>query len=348
MASTNVHAASDFRVAIANETTFGTANTTQGQFYELHITDNAQVDWGGLIRESVKRSNGKRVKDNKDVFVQTAGGTYTVSVSGVLTDNTADLLLYGAIQDLVSEAATTPFEKIFELDASTTQPAFGAADPSEGKFYTMLLSNPASGENIQLKSMVISSLQITGSPDGGGRLSYTATFFTGFPPTYGATATASSWVAPSTDYYIFQQAATKTVGGNAMVVNSFTFGVENGATRVGFDSSGHPETYALGLGEGYAVTGEVSVKYDANSKDFVDAFIANPTAGAAEDTIIMEFGSSGADGHLKFDVNALYTGNSLDFGNEAGVFVSLPFEGVDDGTNEAIEVTISNAIDRGW
>lgn len=346
MASTNVHAASDFRVAIANETTFGTANTTQGEFYELHITDNAQVDWGGLIRESVKRSNGKRVKDNKDVFVQTAGGTYTVSVSGVLTDNTADLLLYGAIQDLVSEAATTPFQKIFELDASTTQPDFGG---NGGKFYTMLLSNPASGENIQLKSMVISSLAINGSAgDAGGRATFTATFFTGFPPTYAATATASSWVAPTTDYYIFQQASAKTINGAAMVVNSFSFSVENGATRVGFDSSGHPETYALGLGDGYAVTGEMSVKYDANSKDFVDTFIANPTAGSAEHAVIMEFGSSGADGHLKFDVNALYTGNSLDFGNEAGVFVSLPFEGVDDGTNEAIEVTISNAIDRAW
>lgn len=346
MASTNVHAASDFRVAIANETTFGTANTTQGEFYELHITDNAQVDWGGLIRESVKRSNGKRVKDNKDVFVQTAGGTYTVSVSGVLTDNTADLLLYGAIQDLDSEDASTPFTKIFELDASTTQPDFGA---DGGKFYTMLLSNPASGENIQLKSMVISSLTINGSAgDAGGRATFTATFFTGFPPTYAATATAASWVAPTTDYYIFQQASAKTVGGAAMVVNSFSFTVENGATRVGFDSSGHPETYALGLGDGYAVTGEMSVKYDANSKDFVDTFIANPTAGSAEDAIVMEFGTSGADGHLKFDVNALYTGNSLDFGNEAGVFVSLPFEGVDDGTNEAIEVTISNAIDRAW
>jgi hypothetical protein len=114
MASTNVHAASDFRVAIAQEVTFGTPITAQGSFYELHTTDNSQVDWGGLIRESVKRSNGKRVKDNKDVFVQTAGGTYTVSVSGVLTDNTADLLLYGAIQDLASEASGTPFQKIFE------------------------------------------------------------------------------------------------------------------------------------------------------------------------------------------------------------------------------------------
>jgi len=345
MASTNVHASSDFRVGIAEESAFGTAITAQGSFYELHITENPQVDWGGLIRESVKRSNGKRVKDNKDVFLQTAGGTYTVSVSGVLTDTTADLLLFGAMQDMASEGGTTPYTKVFHIDRNTTQPDFGG---DAGKFFTMLLSNPASGENIQLKSMVISSLSITSDASNGGRASFSATFFTGFAPTYGATATTSSWVAPATDYYIFQQATAKTIGGNALVVGSFNVTVENGATRVGFDSSGNPQTYAMGLGDGYMVTGEVSCKYDANTKDIVDTFLANPTAGSAEQAIIMEFGTSGSDGHLKFDVNAIYSGNSLDFGNEAGVFVSLPFEGVDDGTNEAIEVTISNATDRSW
>jgi len=35
-------------------------------------------------------------------------------------------------------------------------------------------------------------------------------------------------------------------------------------------------------------------------------------------------------------------------GGDAGVFVTLPFQGVDDGTNEAIEVKIANATDRAW
>ncbi len=51
---------------------------------------------------------------------------------------------------------------------------------------------------------------------------------------------------------------------------------------------------------------------------------------------------------LAFDINAIYTGNGKDFGNEAGVFVDLPFEGVDHSTNEAIEVLCANATDRSW
>jgi hypothetical protein len=346
MANKTIYSGKDFRIGIAPQSAFATANTTEAQFYELLITDSPQMDWGGLIRESTKRSNSKRVKDNKDVFVQTAGGTYTVSVSGVLTDTTVDLLVGGVMNDVESEGASTPYTKVLEWDSSTTQPDFGG---DSGQMFTILLYSPASGESIQLKTAVLQSLSISGDPgSNGGRLGFSATFYTGFAPTYSATATPSSWVTPATDYYIFQQAATKTVGGSAIVAGSFSVDFANGAARVGFDSSGNPETYSMGLGDGYAVSGEISAKYDPNTKDLIDTFLTNPQGGSAESNIIMEWGTGGADGHLKFDFNALFTGNSQDFGNEAGVFVSLPFEGVDDGTNEAVEVTISNATDRAW
>ena len=90
------------------------------------------------------------------------------------------------------------------------------------------------------------------------------------------------------------------------------------------------------------------MKYDANTKDEVDDFLTNPMGAGAESQIYVRWGDGTADGTLLFDVNAIYSGNALDFGNEAGVMVSLPFQGVDDGTNEAVEVTIANAEDRAW
>ena len=345
-ASTNIYSAKDYRVAIAEESAMGTAITSQGSFKELQITEAPQLDWGGVIRESVKRSNGKRVKDYRDVYVATAGGSYTVTVTGVLTDLTVDLLTYGVMQDLVSEAGSGTYAKIFEWDSSTTQPDFGG---NAGKYYTLLLARPAAAESIALTSCVIQSLTITGDPGAnGGRLGFSATFYTGYAPTYSSTATTSSWVSSGTDYYVFQSASAKTINSNDVVVGSFSLNWENGVARVGYDSSGNPETYAMGLGDGYSFTGEVSAKYDANTKDLVDTWLTNPTAGSAEHNVTLAWGSSGSDGYLKFDCNAIYAGNTLDFGNEAGVFVSLPFEGVDDGSNEAIEVTIENSTDRSW
>lgn len=346
------YAKSEFRFAIAEESTFGTAITTQTAFKELLITDIPQIDWGGVVRDEAKKSDGKRVLSNKDVFLQTAGGEYTVSVAGILTDNTADLLLYGVMQDLTGatpgEAATTPFAKVFEWDGSTT----GVSSGYPSKFFTLNGYNPSTSEHWQVKSAIVKTLAINADPGtNGGRASFTATFYSGFAPTLtGLTVTPTDWTAPATDFYIFQNLNTKAVNGTTdnLVLGSFSISFENNVKRIGNDSSGGPQYYVYaGGGNDFVVTGELSAKYDNNTKDEIDSFLTNPQGGSAERQIYIRWGDGSADGTLLFDVNALYTGNSIDFGADT-VMVSLPFSGVDDGTNEAVEVTIANAIDRAW
>ena len=343
MADTNLYSKNEFRFAIAEESTFGTAITTQSNFKEIYITDTPQIDWGGIIRDQAKRSDGKRVLSHTDTYLATAGGTYTCSVSGILTDTTADLLLYGVMQDLVSEAGTTPYLKTFEWDGSTNGNNSGAPF----KFYTLNGYNPDVTEHWRLTSCVLQSLSISAdSGSNGGRASFTATFFTGFPPTIsGLTVTPASWTAIANDFYVFQTLNTKTIGGSDVVVNSFSLEFANGAVRVGNDTSGNPQQYNFPQ---FDINGELSVKFDDNSAPEIDKWVLNPTDGSAESNIIMQWGNGTADGTLKFDINAIYTGHSYDFGDDAGVFVSLPFQGVDDGTNEAIEVSIANATDRSW
>ena len=85
-----------------------------------------------------------------------------------LTDTTADLLLYGVMQDLVSEAAGSPFLKTFEWDGSTT----GVSGAAPNKFYTLNGYNPDTSENWQLKSCVLSSLSISADPGSNGGRGY--------------------------------------------------------------------------------------------------------------------------------------------------------------------------------
>tara|TARA_R100000808_G_C2133947_1_gene142576 strand:+ start:565 stop:1596 length:1032 start_codon:yes stop_codon:yes gene_type:complete len=343
MADTKLYSRNEFRFAIAEESTFGTAITAQGEFREIYITDTPQIDWGGIIRDEVKRADGKRVMSHTDVYQATAGGTYTCSVSGILTDTTADLLLYGAMQDLVSEAAGSPFLKTYEWDGSTT----GVSGATPNKFFTINGYNPDTSEHWLLKSCVLSSLSISADPgSNGGRATFSATFWTGFPPVIsGLTVTPASWTAIANDFYVFQSLNTKTVAGSDVVLGSFSLNFENNVVRVGHDSSGDPQQYTF---PNFNCTGEVSVKFDDNSAPEIDKWVLNPTAGSAESEIILQWGDGSADGTLKFLVNAIYTGHSYDFGNDAGVFVSLPFQGVDDGSNEAVEVLLANAADRSW
>ena len=268
-----------------------------------------------------------------------------MSVTGILTDLTVDLLLFGVMQDLTSEADTTPYLKTFEWDGSTT----GNNSGVPYKFFTLNGYDPGAAMSWQLESAVIQSLDISAAyGTNGGRASFTAVFYSGHPPVNGATVTPASnpgWVSFGTDYYPIYTLQTKTVAAADVVVDSFNINWNNGAVRVGADVNGDAQTYHFPM---FDVTGSVKVKYDANTLTELAKFVLTPDGGNAESQIILLWGNGSDNGTLAFDINAIYTGNGKDFGNEAGVFVDLPFEGVDDGTSEAIEVLCANATDRSW
>ena len=319
----------------------GTGTWYSTPFHELLITEPVQFPTDGLVRDKAKKSDGKRVWSNTDTYINTHGSGYTTSVTGILTDLTADLLLYGVMQD-VTEAAGTPFLKTFEWDGSTTGNNSGAPY----KFFTLNGYDPGADMSWSLESAVIQSLDISAAyGTNGGRASFTAVFYSGFPPVNGATVTPSQWIPHGTDYYPIYTLQTKTVATADVVVDSFNINWNNGAVRVGADANGDAQTYHFPM---FDVTGSAKVKYDANTLTELAKFVLTPDGGSAESQINLVWGNGSADGTLAFDINAIYTGNGKDFGNEAGVFVDLPFEGVDDGTSEAIEVLCANATDRSW
>ncbi|MFQ6609317.1 MAG: hypothetical protein ACE5D7_00815 [Fidelibacterota bacterium] len=349
--STNVYFGQEWRVGIAEESTFGTAITTQSNFKELEITAPPQIDFSGVVRDQRKRADGSRVLDSKDVYLSQVGGEgYTCQIEGILTDITADLLLYGAMQDIVSEAATSPYLKTFEWDNATD----GDNSGSPFKFFTLDIDNPIAAESEELKTCVIKTLTISSDPGtNGGRASFSATFWTGFAPSrnLGTATDPTQWTAPGTDYYVHQLLKTKTLGGSDLVVGSFSVNFENNVKRVGYDSSGDPQAYVFG--PTFDVTGDLSVKYDANTQNEIDYFITNPEGGSAERALIIQWGNGTGNGTLKFLINAIYTGAPNKSFEDKGTFVTIPWQGVTDqadgvGTNEAIEVLIANDVDRVW
>lgn len=337
-----IYAPSQFRLAIAEETAFGTAITTQGSFYELDIISPTQPDMAsGVVEDTRKRSDGKRVMSHTDTYRITTGGLYVIPFEAIATGATLDLLLYGVMQDLTSEGATTPYAKIWEWDGSTTGPDFST---NAGKYFTVL---GADAENWSAKSCVLRNLTLSASPGtNGGRLTVSGEFVTGFDINIsGVTATTASWVSPGVAYFPFQLYTTASVAGANLVPYSFSLTMANNAVRVG-NSAGAAQNYHMPQ---FDVSAEIVAKLDAITDDMIDTYRTNPAAGSAEVAVIVAWGAVGSDGGLQFDMNAIYTGpTTRDFGQESGVGVTLSYMGVDDGTNEAIEVKMSNAIDRSW
>ena len=336
-----IYAPSQFRLAIAEEVALGTPITAQGSFYELDIISPTQVDMAsGMVEDSRKRSDGTRVMSNTDTYRATTGGTYTIPFECIATGATLDLLLYGVMQDLTSEGGTTPYDKVWEWDGATTAPDFST---NAGKYFTVL---GADAENWSATSCILKSLTLSADPGtNGGRLTASGEFITGFDIDISSvTATTGSWVSPGVAYFPFQVYTTCTIPGT-VVPYSYSCTMTNNAVRVG-NAAGLATNYHMPL---FEVNAEIVAKLDAITDDVIDQYRTSPTAGTAEVAVTMEWGAVGSDGGLQLVMNAIYTGpTTRDFGAESGVGVTLSYSGVDDGSNEAIEVKMSNAIDRSW
>lgn len=336
-----VYSQHQFLLAIAEQSAFGTANTTQDQFLQLHLTNRPEIE-SSVVEDATRRATGSVVMETDDHYRTTAGGEYTIPVEGVLTVGQAAYLLFGALQHLTSEGGTAPYAKVFTLGTGVTVP------PTPNFVFTTLIYDP-SGENRQIKDCVFKSLKLAFVPgSAGGRVTFSGVIYSGAKPsTSGVTATPASWDAPGSTYFGASALDTFTidVGGGALdlVCYGWNLTVDNGAKRFGFDGSGDGQGIAIGAGPaGITVTGEIVTKYDDNTEGLEAAFYANTGFALA----INYYNSS--DTQLTLAMNCKINQPKKDFGNEAGVGVTVPFMGVYSGSTAALVATIEDGVDRGW
>jgi hypothetical protein len=342
-----IYAPSQFRMAIAEESTFGTANSTQTEFYELDLTIPTRLDLAsGMIEDTHKRSDGSRMLAGTDTFRDTGGGLYVIPFECIATRNTLDLLLYGVMQDIISDGTDSPFQCEFEWDSTTTGPDFST---DAGKFFTILGEDATN--NWEAKTCVLRSLTLSASPGtNGGRLTASGEFVTGFiVDTSSVTATVDSWVSPitgTTDFFPFQAYQACTIDGDAIVPYSFSVTFNNNAVRSGHDTSKNATNYHMPQ---FDLNMEIVAKLDAVTEALEAKYILNPTAGSAEEAVVVTWGGTGVTGYLNFAMNAIYDAPlARDFGAESGVGVTLAYSGRATGAVEGIEVSIASAVDRDW
>lgn len=334
---TKAYSGHQFRLAIAKQAAFGTENTTQGDFIELHLTNRPEIKYG-VIEDFTRRANGSVVASEEDHYRTQAGGEFTIPIEGVLTKETAAYLLYGVFQAITSEGASTPYAKVFTLGTGVTVPS------TPGFPITALIYDP-SGENRSLVDCVISELTLSFSPGtAGGRITYSGTIYSGKAPSGDATATPASWTAPGTTFYGISGLDVFTLLTTDLVAYGWSLTVNNGAKRFGFDSNGNAHGIAIGAGTaGIQVTGELMAKYDDNTEGWDQSFVANGSGAIA----IGYNDTSSSD--LSFAINAKWGEPTKDFGNDAGVAITIPFIGMyETGGAAALVATVEDGVDRSW
>ena len=363
MADTRVVPVGNIQYGLKAETTFGDALDTSGADGTAYLTQpviQAQKPTFNIFRESRLLSGRGIMKHKSDTVINTKGGTVTMPFEMLATPKTLSQHLFLVGQNHSTTGSTVHMETFTGYGNAAS---IGEAIGGDGIPHSCNLAwYPAASEGIRVTGVVCSDLSISGDvASNNGLVSISGNYFSGFSnPSYGAgnasaveiDHTLGGWTAAETQHFNILEMATRTLDSDdnatqTFIVKSFNFNITNGVNRVGFDSNGDAEAYAF---PEYAITGDITIKYDDEfsyqaGENVLADFLDGDTLTL---NMIIGDGTHSEVGEMEITAEIQYTGDpSLDMG-EGGLYHTLPFECVDDGTFGFKSEVFSNQAVTAW
>ena len=360
MADSRVLPISSIYYGLKAETTFGTALDSSGADGTAYLTQpvvQVQKPTFNILRESRLLSGRGSVKNAADTVVNARGGTVTMPFDMLATPRTLaqHMLLVGQEN---GQSGSIVHE--MEIDGSSNSTSIGEAIGGDGLPHSCNLAYfPFASEGIKVCGVIVSDLTLSGDiAANNGLLSMSGNYFSGFSnPVSTSTAleidfTVANWAARETTHFNILDIDTRTldVEGNAtqtFIMKSFNFNISNGVNRVGFDTNGNAEVYVF---PEYTITGDITIKYDdefdyGSGNNVIQDFLDGDTL-----SLNMVFGASNdAEGEATIAAEIQYTGDPGQDISESGVFHSLAFECVQNGSTEAFKIsTFKNEAVTAW
>ena len=359
MADTRVLPVSGIKYGLKAETSFGVGLDSSGADGTAYLTQPAvqvQKPTFNIMRESRLLSGRGSVKNAADTVVNTRGGTITMPFDMLATPRT---LAQHAL--LVGQESGTSGSTVheMEIDGSSNADSIGGTISSGIPHSCNLAYYPAAGEGIKVAGVVCSDLTIAGDVGANsGLVSISGNYFSGFSAPVSTSTVLEqtfdgTWVAAETTYYNVLDADTRTldVEGNAtqtFIMKAFSFNIANGVNRVGFDTNGNAEAYVF---PEYAVTGSLTIKYDdefdyGEDNNVIQDFLDGDTLSLA---IKIGDGTVSSEGEMNIAAEIQYTGDPGQDLSESGVFHTLEFECVQNGSTEAFKLeSFKNEAVTAW
>ena len=360
MADTRVLPVSSIKYGLKAETTFGVALDSSGADGTEYLTQpvvQAQKPTFNILRESRLLSGRGSVKNAADTVTNLKGGTVTMPFEMLATPRTLaqHLLLVGQEN---GQSGSIAHE--MEIDGTSNATSIGEAIGGDGLPHSCNLAYyPAAAEGIKVAGVICSDLTITGDVSANnGLVSISGNYFSGFSNPVAAATTLEqtfdgTWVAAETTYYNVMDASARLLevegnAGNTFIMKSFSFNIANGVNRVGFDANGNAEAYVF---PEYVVTGSISIKYDdlfdySAGTNVIQDFLDGDTLTLG---IKIGDGTVDAEGECNILAEIQYTGDPGQDLSESGVFHTLEFECVQNGSTEAFKiVSFKNEAVTAW
>ena len=349
MADTRVLPVSSIKYGLKAETSFGVGLDSDGNDGTAYITQpvvQASKPTFNILRESRLLSGRGLVKNASDTIVNTRGGTVTMPFDMIATPKT---LVQHAMLVGQENGQSGSILHEMEIDGTSNPASMGEAIGGDAIPHSVNLAYyPAAGEGIKLCGVVVSDLAIAGDVGANnGLVSISGNYFSGFSNPVGTSTVLEqtfdgTWVDPQTTYFNVMDFDTRTLDvdgqdNRSFIMKAFSFNISNGVNRVGADTNGNAELYAF---PEYVVTGSITIKHDDEfdygaSNNVIQDFLDGDTMTL---NLICGDSSPNASGEMEITAEVQYTGDPGQDISENGIFHTLEFECVQNGSNEAFKL----------
>ena len=320
----------EFQVWIASDATNGGASGIHASnMYQLDVDSVGMPSLNVNQVLDVRSGVGRTLKD-EDVFQDNTLRVVELSISGTMHNDAGHkLLLQNICNDVSGDIAVA---SNFTADSQI----YGTAVNNSASSLTLVIksSDHTNQRSLEMAGMVVTNFSLSAdATTEGGRYKFSATLQSGVKPDLNESSTSagSNVYANTTDCFLSSGSGVK-VFNTDVILQNFTATIESPAVFTGFSSTGYQQ---VSRGAEIAVTAETTVKYDGNTKGFINSFDTQTSAQSGNMFVIVNDNAFGINMQNGVFTDVVY--------NEGDVMMlDCAMKAVDDGTDALISFDVTS------
>tara|TARA_Y100000031_G_scaffold154172_1_gene201084 strand:+ start:1215 stop:2204 length:990 start_codon:yes stop_codon:yes gene_type:complete len=318
----------EWKVGIVSDATNAGATGIGSTMYQLDVDSIGFPSLNATQKLDVRSGVSRTFKD-EDFFQDSILRTVEISLSGTLHNDAGHKLL---LQNICNDASG---DIAVATGFTAASQKYGAAVDSAISSLTLVMqpSDVSNQQGLEFFGCVVTAFSITaeGSADGG-QYKWSATLQTGKKPDLASTASPTISAYANTDIPLLSSSSGHKVFNVDVILSSFTASIESPAVFTGVASDGYE---VVSRGAEIAVSVETQVKYDGNTKGFVNSFDTQSAALSGNMFVITNNNAFGIDVQ-----NGVFTNVALSEGDL--MMLDCAIKSVDDGTDALITFDVSS------
>lgn len=319
----------EFQVWIVSDTTnAGASGIHASNMYQLDV-DSASMPSLNVNQVLDVRSGVGRTLKDEDFFQDNILRVTELSISGNMhLDAGHKLLLQNVCNDVSGDASVaTGFTPASQL--------YGSAVTNSASSLTVVIksSDHSNQRSLEMAGMVVTNFALSADAgEEGGRYKFSATLQSGVKPDLNESSTvAGSNVYANTTNVFMSSASGLKAFNTDVVMQSFTATIDSPAVFSGVTSTGYE---LVTRGAETAVTVDTQVKYDGNTKGFINSFDTQTAPLSGNMFVMTNNNAYGIDVQNGVFTNVAYAEGDV-------MMLDCSIKSVDDGSDALITFDIS-------